>query len=61
MTEIRCHASLARRLLSNTYPSHWGTLHAFIIKAHDPSEGVYVWPRVAETEGMTGLGRNDRR
>lgn len=56
MTEIRCEASLARRLLSNVKPTYWGNLHAFLVKAHDPSEFVAFWPLVPITEGMTGLG-----
>jgi len=27
-----------------------------MIKAHDPSEGVYIWPLIAATEDMKGMG-----
>jgi len=53
---LRCSPDLAKWLTSTPWPSYWGNLHAFLVKAHDPSKGVYLWPRVAETDGMTGLG-----
>lgn len=51
-----CDPELARWLTSAPCPSFWGSLHSFMVKAHDPSTGVYLWPRVAETEGMKGMG-----
>lgn len=53
---LNCSAAIARWLVSNPRPSNWGNLHAMTVKAHDPSEGVYLWPRVAETEDMKGMG-----
>jgi hypothetical protein len=53
---LNCSAAIARWLVSNPRPSFWGSLHAIMVKAHDPSEGVYLWPRVAETEDMKGMG-----
>lgn len=53
---LNCSADLARRLMLSPRPSYWGNLHAILIKAHDPSEGVYHWPRVAETDEMKGMG-----
>lgn len=53
---LNCSADLARRLTSSPRPSPWGNVHAFLVKAHDPSQGVYHWPRIAETEEMKGMG-----
>ncbi|WP_428030610.1 hypothetical protein [Ancylobacter sp.] len=53
---LNCSADLARKLMTSPRPSYWGSLHAILIKAHDPAAGVYHWPRVAETDEMTGMG-----
>jgi hypothetical protein len=53
---LNCSAELARKLMASPRPSYWGNLHAIVLKAHDPSEGVYLWPRVAETDEMRGMG-----
>lgn len=53
---IHCSADIAARLTTNPIQSYWGNLHAFLVKAHDPSKGVYHWPRVAETDEMRGMG-----
>ncbi|GLK71006.1 hypothetical protein KHC23_09560 [Ancylobacter dichloromethanicus] len=53
---LNCSADLARRLMTSPRPSYWGNLHAILVKAHDPSAGVYHWPRVAETDEMKGMG-----
>lgn len=53
---LHCSADLARRLMTSPRPSYWGSLHAILVKSHDPSAGVYHWPRVAETDEMKGMG-----
>ncbi|TCK28780.1 hypothetical protein EV667_2793 [Ancylobacter aquaticus] len=53
---LNCSADLARKLMTSPRPSYWGNLHAILLKAHDPSAGVYHWPRVAETDEMRGMG-----
>lgn len=53
---IHCSADIASKLTSAPIPSFWGNLHAILVKAHDPSKGVYHWPRVAETDEMKGMG-----
>lgn len=56
MITLHCSPDIARRLTSCPRASYWGILHAILVKAHDPSQGVYLWPRVAETDGMMGMG-----
>lgn len=53
---LHCSPSIARFLTASPRPSYWGELHAILIKAHDPSKGVYHWPRVAESDDRKGLG-----